>query len=162
MNLPKAWNAKLGAGSFFPSKNLYRKCARFKKDFGHSPFLCVVSNLPLIKGFWIFLNFMPSTGAWKTNLFWYGRDEWQISFHWRQKSRWAISRTNLEHRILSSVFGSDPSSLEICKGSNLNSDGHFGSSLAFLLYIGLANFLITGGKSRVFLGRFLSASLKVA
>ena len=27
MNLLKAWNANLGAGSFLPSKNLYRKCA---------------------------------------------------------------------------------------------------------------------------------------
>ena len=26
MNLLKAWKAKLGAGSFLPSKNLYRKC----------------------------------------------------------------------------------------------------------------------------------------
>ena len=28
MNLPKAWDAKLGAGSFLPSKNLYRKCGK--------------------------------------------------------------------------------------------------------------------------------------
>ena len=30
MNLPKAWNAKLGVGSFLPSKNLYRKCVQLK------------------------------------------------------------------------------------------------------------------------------------
>ena len=29
MNLPKAWDAKLGAGSFLPSINLYRKCDMF-------------------------------------------------------------------------------------------------------------------------------------
>ena len=30
MNLSKAWNAKLEAGIFLPSKNLYKQCAKSK------------------------------------------------------------------------------------------------------------------------------------
>ena len=31
MNLMQAWNAKLAAGSFLPSKNLCRKCEKLKQ-----------------------------------------------------------------------------------------------------------------------------------
>ena len=94
-------------------------------------------------------------------LFPLGKDELQTSFHCRQKSKCAISKASFEARTL--LVDSESS----FKGSNVNSDGHLGSSRAFLLYIGLAKLLITGGKSDLFkdllpalLLQFVSVSAK--
>ena len=67
-----------------------------------------------------------------------GTDDCAMSFHCRQNSKCAISRISLEFSSFWATLGSVQAKL-----SNLNSEGHLGSSRALLLNMGRAK-LLTG------------------
>ena len=68
----------------------------------------------------------------------FGTDDCAMSFHCRQNSKCAISRISLEFSTFWAELGFVQAKL-----SNLNSEGHLGSSRALLLNMGRAK-LLTG------------------